>query len=158
MRPIKYGVADDHVKFKKELLQLLKAGGNAACVIDAKNGIDLLSKLDLVSPDIVLLSTRMHVVDGLEAARIIRKRFPLIKIIAFVEFDLEENIIELCKIGVKSIVPKNLLTDIVKIVSIVNEGGVYFPDGIAETLRSYLSRINNSQRCPANWQKTMSRC
>lgn len=151
MIKIKVGLAEDNARFRKAFLRLMKPDPDLDFIIEAENGADLLVQLESMTPDIILLDIRMPVMDGFEAAKIIHKTYPQIKIVAFTQFDLEENIIEMSKIGVKSFVGKNQMEEVPRILKIVHEGGVYYPDKVAEIISTYLKRNSSfSSKCPVS--------
>ena len=151
MIKIKVGLAEDNARFRKAFLRLMKLEPHLDFIIEAENGADLLLQLESTIPDIILLDIRMPLMDGFEAAKIIYKKYPQIKIVAFTQFDLEENIIEMSKIGVKSFIGKNQAEKVPGILKIINNGGVYYPDEVAEILRKYLNRIPSfSSKCPVS--------
>jgi len=49
---------------------------------EASNGQEAINKIKSQPPDIVLMDMRMPVMDGLEATKIIKKRWPWVKVIA----------------------------------------------------------------------------
>ncbi len=83
MRKIKILIADDHPMFLeqlKELLEKLDWGGGE--VIDAvENGRALVRAARALQPDLILTDISMPMLNGLEAARQIKKIDPLCKII-----------------------------------------------------------------------------
>ncbi len=85
--------------------------------------------------------------DGIQTAKIIKEKYAQAKIIAFTEYDLEHNIVEMNKVGVKSFLAKSQAKDLIRAISIVHEGGVFFPDKVADILQKYISRsttyVNN---------------
>ena len=95
------------------------------------------------------MDIRMPVMDGFESTKIIREKYPTIKIIAFTTFDLENNIIEMSKLGVKSFLNKDRCEDLARVVRIVHEGGVYFPDNVAEILQKHLVKTTEPNESAA---------
>jgi DNA-binding NarL/FixJ family response regulator len=137
--------ADDNKKFREHILGHLDevAGTWLDVIAVTNNGEELLSFLSQTQTDIVLLDIRMPRMDGIQTAKLIREKYPEIKIIAFTEFDFEANVAEMYKIGVKSFVAKSKPQDLVRAIKIVNEGGVYLPDSIANVLQNYLNELTS---------------
>ena len=146
---IKLAIAEDSFRFRKAFLLLMRQEKDFEFVIEAENGADLLLQLEMVIPDIILLDIRMPVMNGFEAATEIQRKYPAVKIAAFTQFDLEENIIEMSKIGIKSFLNKDQVEDVPRILRIIYKGGLYFPDKVAGIFQRYLKRIPTSiSTCP----------
>ena len=140
--------ADDNRKFRSQILDHFNdaAGSWLKMIYMADNGEELLNFLKLKQPDVVLLDIRMPKMDGIRTAKMIRDKHPEVKIIAFTEFDLEDNVVEMYKVGVKSFVAKSQPEDLVRAIKIISEGGVYLPDEIAKILHIYLSDLTSVSR------------
>jgi DNA-binding NarL/FixJ family response regulator len=139
---IKVGIAEDHLKFRKAFLRSTKEEPDLDFVIEAENGADLIMQLESVIPDVILIGIRMPVMDGFEAATTIHKRYPQIKIIAFTQFYIEYNIIEMSRIGIKSFVDKGESSEVLKAIRTVVNGGVYYSDKIARVITNYFNRVS----------------
>lgn len=71
MENIKVMVVDDSNTIRKSAeLFLSKAGYNVVCVED---GLELLTKIEEESPDLVFIDVMMPKIDGLQACQIIRR-------------------------------------------------------------------------------------
>lgn len=111
---IKVILADDKARYRqtvREILELFRID----VIGEASNGRDLMLLLKEKKPDIILLDLEMPVMDGREAFDLIRKEYPLIKIIIlsfYFENLLIENYIER---GASGYIPKDaMMPDIVK--------------------------------------------
>jgi CheY-like chemotaxis protein len=54
---------------------------------EAANGQEAVDKAGELEPDVVVMDFRMPVMDGLDATRIIRERFPQIEVIGFTAYE-----------------------------------------------------------------------
>jgi PAS domain S-box-containing protein len=74
IKRLKILLAEDNVSSQKVALQILKRLGYRADV--AANGIEVIQALERQDYDLVLMDVRMPEMNGLEATRIIRQRWP----------------------------------------------------------------------------------
>jgi DNA-binding NarL/FixJ family response regulator len=80
-------IADDHPLFRQAAVTILSQLGFPV-ILEAADGLDFLSLLSHYSqlPDISVLDIDMPVIDGYETARLLRRDYPSIKIIALTQF------------------------------------------------------------------------
>lgn len=81
MQNIKLAIADDHKQYREVLVKLLSHEKNMQVIFEAENGTDLLQKLESKPVDVILLDYQMPVMNGFEALKKIRIKFPHIKTI-----------------------------------------------------------------------------
>jgi DNA-binding NarL/FixJ family response regulator len=89
MGRIRILLADDHDMICVGLAKLLEP--HYEIVGSVEDGIALLRAADLLKPDIVLLDVGMPLLNGLDAARELRKRMPCVKLI-FITMDSDSFI------------------------------------------------------------------
>lgn len=132
--------AEDNQSFKAAVLRLLRqeAANYIEVLFTVSNGREMLDQLSTQFPDIILLDIRMPIMDGIQTARIIKEKYVQAKIIAFTEYDFEHNIVEMNKVGVKCFLAKSQAEDLIRAITIVHEGGVFFPDEVAEILQKHI--------------------
>jgi DNA-binding NarL/FixJ family response regulator len=148
---IKLGIAEDSKQFREAIKRLIHTEKDIEIILEAVNGCDLLEKLGRVEPDIILMDIRMPLMNGIEVSLILRKRYPSIKIIAFSQYDQEENIIEMNIHGVKSFIGKeDDHEELFKAIRIVYSGGVYMTDRAAGIVQKHLSRIGGAEHSKVN--------
>jgi DNA-binding NarL/FixJ family response regulator len=80
-------IADDHALFRQAAVTVLSQIGFKV-ILQAADGLDLLSLLSHQAslPDISVLDIDMPFMDGYETARLLRRDYPSIKIIALTQF------------------------------------------------------------------------
>ena len=137
---IKLGIAEDHLIFRNAITSLINSEIDLRVELQAENGKDLLEKLKEVAVDIILMDIRMPEMDGMEASLLVKEHFPQIKIIILSQYNLEENIVNLYKHGVKSFIGKDdNPTELIKAIRTVFNGGFYMTDRVGEIIQRHLS-------------------
>jgi CheY-like chemotaxis protein len=81
-------IADDIEGVRRMLTQTLE---DEHCVLQAPNGLEAVRLAEVENPDIVILDLDMPVMDGVEAARQIKQKFPHLKIVAMTGQPSSEN-------------------------------------------------------------------
>ncbi len=140
MNKIKLAIAEDHELSRNSLITVLENEKSLDISLVAKNGKDLIDQLEIKQPEIILMDINMPVMNGMEATKIIREKYPFVKIIAYTFFDQEKYIIEMSKLGVRSFVAKGSIKELLKAIEVVSLGGVYFPDEIANAIQEFLKK------------------
>jgi DNA-binding NarL/FixJ family response regulator len=84
-RRIRILVADDSRKALLSVCKYLEFEGNFEIVATATDGQQLLRKTQIHRPDLVLTDLSIPRINGLQAAILLRKTFPKLRIIIFTE-------------------------------------------------------------------------
>ena len=80
MRQIKVLVVDDQRDFRRVVLDFLNRLPHINVVGEAVDGDEAIEKAETLSPDIILMDVAMPKKNGIEATRIIKQRWPDIKV------------------------------------------------------------------------------
>ncbi|MEJ7769654.1 MAG: response regulator transcription factor [Chitinophagaceae bacterium] len=104
---IKVAIADDHALFRTGVRTALSQKKDIDLIAEADNGMQLLSQLKHIEPDVILLDIQMPVMDGITALPEIRKLYPSVKIIILSMYNDHIMISKLMEIGANSYLTKN---------------------------------------------------
>jgi DNA-binding NarL/FixJ family response regulator len=74
-------IADDRAQARDALRALLATVGAVKVVAEAADGLEAVRQAGECQPDVVLMDVKMPVLDGLDATRRIKARWPAIRII-----------------------------------------------------------------------------
>lgn len=124
---INIAIADDHPLMIDGIKTALSDTPEIEIVGEASNGLEIIEVVKATKPDLVLLDINMPELDGIDAAKILKKQFKELKIIMLTQFG-EKGFIKHCqKIGVEGYLLKGCGKDeLEKAINRVFMGGVYF--------------------------------
>src|SRR5688500_3251231 len=103
---IKIAIADDHKIFRDGIKMALKDREFLKILWEAEDGKDLMHKLKMKQPDVLLMDIRMPEVDGVNAIGMIRKEYDGIKIIVLTMYDDQELITKMMEMGANAYLTK----------------------------------------------------
>ena len=116
-------IADDHPLWRKAVSDLLLDYNEFEVVAYAGNGLELLNVLDQKTPDLIILDIRMPVMDGYNALKKIKEKYPKTYVIILSEYcDEEAIVVDFIDKGAnfalsKSVTHENLISTIVSVMA-----------------------------------------
>jgi len=144
MTPIKIAIADDYKIYRDGLKLCLSADENLQSLFEAENGQELMLSLEDQQPDVILMDLKMPLLDGVESTKIIREKFPQIKVLVVTMYESDKFIIHLMENGANGYLLKNAVPkEIIKAIYTVHENGYYFNDLVNKALLKKLVMKNN---------------
>jgi DNA-binding NarL/FixJ family response regulator len=144
MSKIKIAIADDYKIYRDGLKVGLLADDNLEVIAEADNGEDLMKLLETNSPDIIIMDLKMPIMDGMEATKAVRKKYPAIKVLVVTMYEDDKFIIHLMENGANGYLLKNAEPDeIRKSLYALHENGYYFNDLVNKALLKKLVLKNN---------------
>lgn len=96
---IRIFIADDHAIVREGLRALLATEPDLELVGEASDGIQAVSKVHALKPDVILLDMVMPRMDGLEVIVEIKKSWPEAKIIVLTSFSDDEKVFSAIRSG-----------------------------------------------------------
>ena len=82
-------IVDDMPQVRQELHVLLSLTGELEIAGEAANGVEAVGQVEALRPDAVMIDLEMPVMDGYEASRQIKTRWPVCRVIALTVHDGE---------------------------------------------------------------------
>lgn len=99
MEQITVAIADDHQIFRKGVILSMRAYTNIVFTTEADNGEELLEKIRLTEPDVVLCDLKMPLKDGIDTTKQITKEFPKIRVLILTMYEDERFVGHLMDCG-----------------------------------------------------------
>ena len=141
--PIRILLADDHEIFRDGFKVMLKKQTSVELIGEAADGEELVQKAIEMQPDVVITDIKMPKMDGIQAARILRKECPDMGIIALSMFDEENLIIDMLEAGAKGYLLKNAhKKEIVEAIEAVHKKEHYYCNHTSRKLTKLIAQSN----------------
>jgi len=103
---IKVAIADDHKIFRDGIKMALSGKKFLRIVWEAEDGKDLMHKMRLKLPDVLLMDIRMPEMDGVNAISLLRKEYENVKVIVLTMYDDQEMITKMMEMGANAYLTK----------------------------------------------------
>ncbi len=138
-------IVDDNVFLQKAVAEKISFFDDLKLKYTSVHGNDLLDKLEKdKNIDLILMDIEMPECNGIEATKLVKTKYPQIKIIMLTVFDNDENIFNAIKAGadgylLKEVNPKELHQGIVETM---NGGAAMNPSIALKTLKLLRNPIN----------------
>lgn len=124
-------VADDHTVVRQGVAALLEKNG-LQVVAEASNGQEAVTLACKIRPDVVLLDFSMPIMNGLEAAREIRRLLPEVKIVLLTVFSEDRYVLECLRAGVNGYVLKTrAVSELLDAIHEVFRGNTYLSASVS---------------------------
>lgn len=151
-------IVDDHAIVRKGVKAIFSESPGYSVVGEAASGLDLVVKIGAAGPDVVLLDIKMPDMDGIEATRQIKERFPEIKVVIFTMHIEPQYAVEAFRAGANGFLVKGLNTDeVITAVDTVLSGRLYTSPLIMDFLLNDFVGILKSEPPPEPQEKLTSR-
>jgi DNA-binding NarL/FixJ family response regulator len=118
--PIRIVLADDNEIVRSSLRLLFDSYPEIDLIGEASNGYEAINVCTKLQPDLVLMDIDMPIVDGVEATRFLRKRFPEMYILAFSAINDNGKRFLIRQYGANNLINKQVSAD--KLINKILEG------------------------------------
>ena len=133
--PIRVALVDDHSLVRDGIKALLSVMADLEVVGEAENGADAIDMIGRCQPDLVLVDIGLKDMNGLELTRLLRNRYPALKVLVLSMYDNHEYVSESVRAGASGYVLKNSPSrEIIAAIDAITNGGSFYSAEIAQRL------------------------
>lgn len=143
-------LVDDHAVVRSGLRMLLASEADVEIVGEAGSGSEAVSAAGSARPNVILMDIGLPDMTGIEAARVIKSKFPNIFIVALTIHEDEEYFFKMLEAGASGYVPKRAAPDeLLTAIRAASRGEVYLYPSLAKLLvKDYLSQEREQENKP----------
>lgn len=139
---IKVLIADDQELIRQSLSIILGLKEEISVVGGVGDGTEVLEFIAKEKPDIILMDIRMPTMDGVECTKIVKEKYPEIKIIVLTTFDDDKYVFSALKYGASGYLLKGISVDeLEKAIHVVYSGGAMINPEIASKVVELFSEM-----------------
>ena len=143
-------LVDDHAVVRSGLRMLLASEADVEIVGEAGSGSEAVSAAGSARPNVILMDIGLPDMTGIEAARVIKSKFPNIFIVALTIHEDEEYFFKMLEAGASGYVPKRAAPEeLLTAIRAASRGEVYLYPSLAKLLvKDYLSQEREQENKP----------
>ncbi|MBY0123574.1 response regulator transcription factor [Bacillus sp. S/N-304-OC-R1] len=154
MNKIKLLIVDDQAIIREGLQDIFLLDEDIQVVGLAENGEQAIQFCEKEHPDTLLMDVRMPVLNGVEATKIIKNRWPHIKIIILTTFQEIQFVTEALKAGAEGYLLKAIdPMDLISGVKLISYGGTFISKEIANLLIDQMNQPSKRKMTEENAAK-----
>lgn len=146
MNVIKVVVADDHTILRQGIKALLDNQAGIEVIGEAKDGREALTLIERLQPDVILMDIAMPGLNGLEATRRIKKKFPKIKVLVLTMYTNEEYVFQILQAGANGyLVKETAFQDLISAIRAVYRDEAFMSPSISKkVINRYTQRAQKT--------------
>lgn len=134
-------LADDHPVFRKAVRNILEEQDDLVVVAEANNGTEAVRSAIQLVPNVVIMDISMPELNGLEATRQIKAKYPDIKVLVLTVHDDIEHILSILEAGAAGYLTKRSIDEeIISAVRSIAMGETVMPTQIFQQLLKHILR------------------
>ena len=148
MPQIKVMIVDDHHLVREGLKAVLDQGNDIKVVGEAATAEDALQTVEKSDPDVILMDISMPGMGGIKATKLIRDRYPDVKVVILTMLDQEGYVYEAVKAGATGYMLKSTSSDeLLRAIKTVYDGkALLHPEATAQLLKEFAKlAVNRGQ-------------
>ncbi len=128
-------LVDDHEIVRYGLHTLLDKQAGLEVIGQAKDGLEAVELAQRLMPDIIVLDVSMPKMNGIEAARQIRKALPECRILVLSMYDRKHYVLDMLSVGISGYILKiNAVQQLMPAIKVAIDGDIYLCPKIAKLI------------------------
>ena len=137
---------DDQQIIREGLKMLLSLDDDINIVAEGTDGSEALELIEKYNPDVLLMDIRMPLMNGVEATKLVKEKYPDTKILILTTFNDNDYIFDSLKNGANGYLLKDAGSDeIIDAIKNVYKGNLLIHANIASKLTQVLNNNNNNE-------------
>jgi DNA-binding NarL/FixJ family response regulator len=130
---MKIAIFEDNRKFRESLEFVIVTSNDMELCGSFEDTHRLLQRIEALIPDVVLMDINIPEINGIEATKMIKEKFPSIQICIQTVFEEDDKVFASLCAGASGYILKNTPADkILQAIREVGEGGAFFTPSIAK--------------------------
>ncbi|MBZ0106399.1 MAG: response regulator transcription factor [Sulfuricella denitrificans] len=152
-------IVEDHTLLRAGLKALLTQDPDIEIVGEADNGRDAVQAIGTLAPNLVLMDLSMPGMNGIEAIRDIKRRYPDTRVLVLTIHKTDEYIHESLRAGADGYILKDATHDELRVAirSVLNGKTYLSPDISDKVINGYLGTSNASANTSSAWDSLTHR-
>ncbi len=144
---IKILIADDHKIFRDGITSLLQGEEDIKVVAEAADGNEVLEKIPLTNPDVILMDISMGEAGGIQATQDVREKYPNIKILVLSMHSESSYILKMLELGAKGYLLKDAgKSEMLSAIRTVASNNAYYSSKVSTKLVEALTNKDKRPR------------
>ncbi len=139
-------IVDDHEVVRLGMRTAFEAEPDLAVVGEASNGAEALAKMPVLDPELILMDVRMEKMDGIEACREIKSRYPDVIILMITSYTDEDAVISSILAGASGYLLKHLSrAELLRSIRLAASGQLLIDAEATKQAMEHLTRMPGSE-------------
>jgi DNA-binding NarL/FixJ family response regulator len=139
MEPFRILLAEDHLLFRELIKKNLAEIPNMDVVGEVGDGLQLLQSVKVLRPDMVILDIGMPTMSGIEAAKIIKQKYPKIKILLLTMYKSKDHLKHALKAKVDGyLLKENAFNDLIIAIEMIRQDKLYISNIISQQMIKFV--------------------
>lgn len=139
-------IVDDHEVVRLGMRAAFEAEPDLSVVGEASNGAEALAKMSVLDPQLILMDVRMEKMNGIEACREIKSRYPDVNILMITSYTDDDAVVSSVLAGASGYLLKHVSrADLLRSIRLVASGHSLIDTNTAKQAMEHLTQMPGSE-------------